>query len=246
MQAVGKSHIGKVRLENQDAIYTNAEGLMALPNLFVVADGLGGHSAGDIASNRAMATFCDFFDNHKIDGELNDSLTLALEAANLQVYEDSCNNRRHRGMGTTFSAASILDGFLHYVHVGDSRIYAVDKSSAGINLIQLTNDHFSYTADMVAEGLLTEAEAEDYPESVLTRAIGTDPDVTIDKGKVPLSGVSFVLLCSDGLTNMVSNDDILGIINGNGTLEEKAEALIGAALAGGGLDNISVILITTD
>jgi protein phosphatase len=256
MHASGKSHIGKVRDQNQDAIFVNTDGLGPLPNLFVVADGLGGHSCGDIASNRAMAAFCGFFENNveNPDGALKDDISdyedmLAdgLTFANLQVHDDSLNNREYGDMGTTFTAAVLHNGFIHYVHVGDSRIYLVKNHiENNLQLIQLTKDHFSLTADLVAQGLLTEEEAADYPEVVLTRAIGTDSNVKIDKGKAELEGVCYILLCSDGLTNMIDDGGILNIIISANSLDEAAEMLVNAALNAGGLDNISVIVIGWD
>ncbi|MDR2167717.1 MAG: Stp1/IreP family PP2C-type Ser/Thr phosphatase [Clostridiales bacterium] len=244
MQSSGKSHVGKVRTQNQDAILISEVGPAPLPNLFIAADGLGGHSSGDIASNRAMAAFCAFFENAGHAESLEDLLAGALAFANLQVHEDSLNNQEHQGMGTTFTACSIHKKMIHYVHVGDSRIYLVKNDAENsLQLVQLTKDHFSLTADMVAAGLLTEEEAKGYPEAVLTRAIGTDSDVKIDKGAASLEGVVYILLCTDGLTNMIDDNEIANIIKSTKSLDEAAETLVNAALDAGGRDNISVILI---
>ena len=240
MHATGKSHIGKVREQNQDAYFLNPNGHGDLPNLFVVADGIGGHQSGDIASNRALAAFCDFFDTHKAHEALEMSLAEALQVANVQVYNDSMSNEAFKGMGTTFSAASITADKMHYVHVGDSRIYVIKENE----IVQITKDHFTLTEDMVKEGLLTEEEAKDYPVSVLTRAIGTDPDVRIDRGQVRLEGVSHVMICSDGLFGMIDNDDeMFAIIKSTDNTDEAVDKLIKAALDCGGRDNITVILI---
>lgn len=239
MHAVGITHIGKVREQNQDAIFVKSEGYMNLPNLFVVADGLGGHLAGSIASNTAMEAFCNFLYDHKPTKHIESSLAQAMAAANEQVYNDAENNEEHKGMGTTFSAVCVHEENVYFAHVGDSRIYLIKNDE----ITQITKDHFSLTADMVRDGLLTAEEAKKYPESVLTRAIGTDLDVKIDKGIVPLNESSHVLICSDGLTNMVNNENILKIIKNFNDLNEATQALVDAALEVGGLDNISVVLI---
>ena len=239
MHAVGITHIGKVREQNQDAIFVKSEGYMNLPNLFIVADGLGGHLAGSVASNTAMEAFCNFLYDHKPTKHIENSLVSALCVANEQVYNDAVKNKEHKGMGTTFSVVVVHEEKVHYAHVGDSRVYLIKDDA----MTQITKDHFSLTADMVRDGVITQEEAKKYPASVLTRAIGTDLDVKIDKGVVALEGASHILICSDGLTNMVDNENILKIIKNFENLEQATQALIDAALDGGGLDNISAILV---
>ena len=240
MHAVGKSHIGKLREQNQDAVFVNTAGLGPLPNLFVVADGMGGHSSGDIASSSAMAAFCGFFDGHELGKNLEDCLVAALAEANAQVHSVATNNAEYHGMGTTFSAATIKDKKLYYAHVGDSRIYLIEYDK----ISQLTKDHSTLTADMLREGIISEEEAKGYPPCVLNRAIGTDPDVIIDSGVADLEGVKYVLICSDGLADMISNDMILEIFKqGKDDVALITDVLVQAALDGGGRDNISVIVI---
>ena len=244
MQATGKSHIGKVRAQNQDAFYVSKTGPAPLPNLFVVADGLGGHNSGGIASNGALAAFCDYFENRDMLNDFESFLSEALTAANLRVFDESLTTLENRGMGTTFTAATIHDETLYFVHVGDSRIYITKRVDGVLEMEQITNDHFTRTADMVADGILTEDEAKNYPETVLSRAVGTDPDVNIDRGRYFLKDAEHILMCSDGLSNMLSNEEILQIIeNNNENFEQIAEKLVEAANDAGGRDNITVIAI---
>ncbi|MCL2575022.1 MAG: Stp1/IreP family PP2C-type Ser/Thr phosphatase [Defluviitaleaceae bacterium] len=245
MVGVGKSHIGQVRSQNQDAIFICNDGLPPLANLYIVADGLGGHSSGEVASRRATEAFCSFFNSFVCDDENlskppQNVLAEALAYANLQVYDDSIKNKEHEGMGTTFSAATIVQGNLHFVHVGDSRIYLVGNDGG---IIQMTTDHLSITAELLEQGLITQEEARKYPATVLSRAIGTDTAVEIDIGQSSLDGMKYVVLCSDGLYNMLDDNQISKIINEENNLEEMAKKLTKAANAAGGLDNISVIVI---
>jgi len=251
IKAAGKSHIGKVRDANQDAFFVSLQGPLPLNNLFVVADGLGGHSAGDVASKRALGAFCDFINktNENIvknsEGTVcafEDIMAEALVFANLEVHEQSVSNENYKGMGTTFSAAVINkeNNCLHYVHVGDSRIYLVDDE--GIK--QVTADHSNVTADMVEKGFISVVEAKKYPRVVLSRAIGTDEEVTIDKGTADIKeGVKYILLCSDGLTNMLDDEQIFEVFKTKEDVDGLCERLVQGALNAGGLDNISVIVI---
>jgi len=244
IKAAGKSHIGKVRESNQDAFFVNPSGPVPLVNLFVVADGLGGHSAGDVASTRALEAFCDFVGkSNNIIGDCENFMAEALAFANGEVHQLAINNEEYKGMGTTFSAVSIDENYMHYVHVGDSRIYLVE--SGGIR--QLTTVHSDVTADMVEQGFLDVKEAKKYPRVVLNRAIGTDEEVSIDKDTIVLGkGVRNILLCSDGLTNMLSDEQIFDVFKTGTDADGLCERLVQAALDAGGSDNISVIVIGWD
>jgi protein phosphatase len=245
MRVAGKSHIGKVRDSNQDAFFVSLDGPAPLENLFIVADGMGGHSAGDVASARALEAFCDFVSkSDNVVGAYEDFMAEALNYANSEVYFQSLNKIEYRGMGTTFSAVSVRGGCLHYVHVGDSRVYLV----GGQGLKQVTTDHSSLTADMVAQGLIDAEEAKKYPRVVLSRAIGTDEEVRIDKGFAePGEDVGYILICSDGLTNMLGDKQIFEIFDEPAKdAGEICERLVQGALNAGGSDNISVIVIGWD
>ena len=239
MQGIGKSDVGTVRANNEDAIYINNEGLGGIPNLFVVADGMGGHNAGEVASRKAIAAFCDFLKSNSDFEYIQDLLAQGLVHANLLVHEEASSNPAYTGMGTTFSACTVANNNLYYAHVGDSRIYIIRQD--GIS--QLTRDH-SLVADMVEEGAVTHEEARSHPnKNIITRAVGTDNHVNVDKGYFSLDGVKYVLLCSDGLTDMLNDIEIFEILQAKGNLNEKIDSLVNRALQAGGDDNISVIVM---
>ena len=240
MQGFGKSDVGKVRTNNEDAIFVDNGGPAPLANLYVLADGMGGHNAGEIASLRAVSAFCDYFEQHQDFVYKEQYLADALQYANGRVHNDARKYPEFSGMGTTLSAITTDSDNLYYAHVGDSRIYLVKEDG---ELTQITTDHISVTAELLAQGLITENEAKKYPETVLSRAIGTDVDVKIDVGSVTVEGIKYALLCSDGLHNMITDEEISAIINSEKDLETITEKLIAAANNAGGDDNISVIMI---
>ena len=240
MYGFGKSDVGKIRTGNEDAFYVNNKGPEPLANLFVVADGMGGHNAGEIASGRAISAFCDYFNKHKHFVYTEQFLADALVYANTCVHEDATQNPELLGMGTTFSAVTTDENNLYYAHVGDSRIYVVTKENG---IAQLTQDH-SLVAEMAERGIITPEEALNHPEkNVITRAVGTDGHVNVDKGYYALGDVKYVLICSDGLTNMVSDAVLLEVLKSDAAISDKVDILIAKANDGGGDDNISVIVM---
>jgi len=243
VSGIGKSHIGRVRAQNQDTILVKNDALGVLPNLYVVADGLGGHQSGEVASRRAIEAFCAFFDGLEGEGCEGELLSAALLYANKKVYEDAINIAENRGMGTTFSVVATCGQSLHYAHVGDSRIYLYMHDGG---LVRLTTDHISVTAELLAQGLITQEEAARYPATVLSRAVGTDVDVKIDLGVALLDGAKYAILCSDGLYNMLTDGEIATIVAAERDLDVMTEKLIAAANKAGGKDNISVIVIGWD
>ena len=240
MYGFGKSDVGKMRSGNEDAIYVNNEGPSPLANLFVVADGMGGHNAGEIASGRAISAFCEYFDKNKHFVYTEQFLADALAYANVCVHEDATHNPELSGMGTTLSAVTTDGNNLYYAHVGDSRIYVVTKEN---NMAQLTRDH-SLVAGMAEKGIITPEEARRHPEkNVITRAVGTDKLVEVDKGFLPLDDVQYILICSDGLTDMMTDTEILEVLMTDAVISDKIDSLIAKANEGGGDDNISVIVM---
>jgi len=239
MRGFGKSDVGKVRASNQDVYYVNNEGPPPLKNLFVVADGMGGHNAGDIASDKAVSAFCEYFERNQSFVYTEQFLADALFYANVQVHNHAQENPALAGMGTTFSAVTTDGNNLYYAHVGDSRIYVVTKDG----MVQLTRDH-SLVAEMAERGVITPEEARNHPEkNVITRAIGTDGHVDVDKGYIPLVDLKYVLICSDGLTDMVEDSDIYDIMAADTLMADKVDILVTKANEGGGDDNISVIVM---
>ena len=229
--------IGRKRKINQDSVYASEKAIGNLPNLFIVADGMGGHKAGDFASKCAVETMRDLAAR---SFEKNPVLILrkAIEAANENIHKKAEEDSSYEGMGTTVVAASCLGKYLQIANVGDSRLYVI-----GREIVQITKDH-SLVEEMVRMGGIDREAARNHPDkNIITRAIGVNQKVEIDFFTVELKPGEKVLMCSDGLTNMLEDAEILGIVNNGPNLEESANQLISIANDRGGKDNISVILI---
>ena len=229
--------IGKKRKLNQDCVYASEQAVGNLPNLFIVADGMGGHKAGDYASKCAVETICDLASR---SFEKNPVLILrkAIETANGSIRKKSTEDESYEGMGTTVVAASCLGKYLQIANVGDSRLYVI-----GDEIRQITKDH-SLVEEMIRMGGIDRSAARNHPDkNIITRAIGANDTVDIDFFSVELKPQEKVLMCSDGLTNMLEDEEIRMIVQGPGSIEERAKDLISAANDRGGKDNISVILI---
>jgi protein phosphatase len=199
---------------------------------------MGGHRAGEVASQKAIKFFCEYVcSRNSAPDELLDFLVSAVDYANDKVYDMSLRDHSLYGMGATFSVCAVSGGKLYIAHIGDSRVYL----AADGRISQLTNDH-SFVNELVRAGRLTEAAARSHPrKNELTRALGVEADEHID-GIVYEANSGFLLLCSDGLTNMLTDGEILRIIKKEDTLEMKVRGLITAANENGGKDNISAIL----
>ena len=229
--------IGMKRKLNQDYIYASEKAIGNLPNLFIVADGMGGHKAGDFASKCTVETICDLAAR---SFEKNPVLILkkAIETANGTVWKKSAEDENFEGMGTTVVAASCLGKYLQIANVGDSRLYVI-----GEQITQITRDH-SLVEEMIRMGGIDRDEARNHPDkNIITRAIGAADTVDIDFFSVELKPLEKVLMCSDGLTNMLEDEEIRMIVQGEGSIEGRARELISVANERGGKDNISVILI---
>ena len=187
------THTGRKRRHNEDAYVLE-------PPLFAIADGMGGARAGEVASSLAAAAL----QSGKVDGNGEERVTALIQAANRSVYERSSQDAEVAGMGTTMTVALVEDSTVTLGHVGDSRAYVLRDGE----LEQLTNDH-SLVAELVRGGKLSAEEAEHHPQrSVITRALGTDPDVDVDTFTVEAEDGDVFVLCSDGLTDMVGDDEI--------------------------------------
>ncbi len=229
----GLSHPGRKRRHNEDSYVLD-------PPLFVIADGMGGAKAGEVASGLAVSAAED----QATDGETGEERVVALiEEANRRVYRRASEDREASGMGTTMTVALVEGDRVFIGHVGDSRAYLIRDG----RLDQLTDDH-SLVAELVRGGRLTPEEAETHPQrSVITRALGTEPDIDVDTFTVQAEPRDVFLLCSDGLTTMVDDETILGVVEEHRPdLNEAAKALINAANRGGGEDNITVIFFEVD
>ena len=227
-RSVGRSDTGRKRRHNEDS-YVHQ------PPIFAVADGMGGALAGELASRLAV----EAVEAGGGDGGAGvEFVTSLVQAANHSVYERSRSDSSVSGMGTTMTLALVEGPVVTIGHVGDSRAYLFRDGE----LKQVTNDH-SLVAELMRSGKLTAEEAEHHPQrSVITRALGTDPDVDVDTYIVEVEPGDLFLLCSDGLTSMVGNDAILRTITERrGDLDATARALIELANKGGGEDNITVV-----
>ena len=236
MRVFGRSDIGSVRKMNQDYMYFSKAPVGQLPNLFIVADGMGGHKAGDYASRMSVENFVDYIQQAPPDAPIR-IVDDGIHYANELVMEKAQQYSELNGMGTTFVAAFIVDKTLYVANVGDSRLYLIDSE---IN--QVTEDH-SYVGAMVRAGEITAEEAKHHPDkNIITRAIGASWDIRVDFFEVDLVPGDKILMCSDGLSNMVDDEKLLDIIS-NTEIEAAVEALINEAKANGGLDNITAIVI---
>jgi serine/threonine protein phosphatase PrpC len=224
------SDTGRQRRANEDSVYARAP-------LFVVADGMGGASSGEVASRMAVETLERGLPDGS--GPAQDRLAARVEEANEAIHDASRMDAEHAGMGTTLTAAYIDAEEAAIAHVGDSRAYLLRDGE----LRQLTRDH-SLVDEFVRQGKLTEEEARDHPQkSIITRALGPEPAVEVDRQTLPLRDGDVLLLCSDGLTSMVHEDEIAPILASAGSLQEAGKRLIAAANEAGGRDNITVILL---
>jgi PPM family protein phosphatase len=231
--AHGTTHRGLVRPGNEDSFYCGRR-------VLAVADGLGGHAAGEIASALAIGPLEALDGREYACADLAAALAAAVREGNAAVYRDAEAHPDHHGMGTTVTAAVVCDGRAHLAHVGDSRAYLLRP---GGDLRQLTTDH-GPVAEAVAAGLLTPEQAAVHPErSLLSRVVGLEPDVTVDVyDPVGLGAGDRLLLCSDGLTEALAEADIARILAADEDPAGVCDALVDATLAAGAPDNVTVVV----
>ena len=238
MKSYSLTDTGRVRSMNEDYVFVSERPIGKLPNLFVVADGMGGHNAGERASSYAVEVLLANIRKSKERNPVK-VLRYAMEHANDSVYQEAMTKEGCRGMGTTMVAATILKDTLYITNVGDSRLYVI-----GNGIRQITHDH-SLVEEMVRMGKLTEEEGRNHPDkNIITRAIGAKETVAVDCFEEKIGIRDVILLCSDGLTNMVSDEQIQQIINTEKNLQKAAELLVETANRNGGRDNITVLLIS--
>lgn len=237
--AAGLTDVGRERAHNEDRYIVVPE-----LNLYVVADGMGGHQSGEVASRLAANTIASYFrngDTSKSKRTLADRLRSAVATANAKIYARADDERTYRGMGTTVVAAVFngSDGMFYVGHAGDSRCYRVREAK----ITQLTRDH-SLVADALLERPdLTESDLAYLPRNVITRALGMGPTVEVDLRQDKAQAGDIYLLCSDGLHGLVSDADIAEIITKHHVLHEACEKLVERANENGGRDNITAVLI---
>lgn len=237
MKSYSITDVGRVRSQNQDYVFASDTGVGRLSNLFVVADGMGGHKAGDRASCSAVSVFLSSVKKSKDRNPVN-IMRKALEKANAAVYKEANSSKELQGMGTTIVAATIDKDTLYVANIGDSRLYLI----RGHEIRQITRDH-SLVEEMIRIGGITREEGRFHPDkNVITRAIGVRESVEADFFDESVEENDILLLCSDGLSNMLEDQEMETIINSEPDLETAANRLVERANEYGGRDNITVLL----
>ena len=241
MNTYSITDVGQKREINQDYVYCNECSVGVLPNLFIVADGMGGHNAGDFASRYCVEEMV------RLIGESEEKTVIGmLEAAISKTNEMLLKQAREQasleGMGTTLVLATVIDQLLYVANIGDSRLYLVNDT-----IKQITEDH-SLVEEMVKSGEIKRSEARFHPKkNVITRAVGASSNVIPDYFEVSVKSRDMILICSDGLTNMVDEEEIYQIIKSyQEDLETAGKELVKRANENGGKDNIAIVLIRLD
>jgi len=240
LESFAMTDIGSRREVNQDYVYCNDDAVGLLPNLYIVADGMGGHKAGDFASRYSVNEFEKELKEQKARTIIG-SMEGAVRMVNERLLKEAAAEPDYEGMGTTFVAACISEGNLYVLNIGDSRLYLLNEKGS---IRQITQDH-SLVEEKILRGEIERKDAKNHPEkNVITRALGAMEQVVPDFFEVELEAGDYVLLCSDGLTNMVEDAIMKDIILGQeASLEEKAAKLVEIANENGGRDNISLVLV---
>src|SRR5688500_14518936 len=243
-----KTDVGMKRTHNEDYF-----SLIEDEQLFLVADGMGGHASGEVATKMAAETIGEFYQRTREDEEVTwpykmdrslsyveNRLVCAIKLANLRIFETSCRDIRYKGMGTTIVSTLVCGDKIYVGHVGDSRVYRIRDN--GIH--QLTRDHSLLEDYKEARPDMTEEEARNFPhKNVITRALGMRDNVVVDISKVDLADGDRFVLCSDGLSGMLTDDEIHNITRRHEDLEKVVSELIDRANAAGGTDNITAMVV---
>lgn len=237
MRAYAATDVGIARSINQDSVYYSTESVGKLPNLFVVADGMGGHKAGDVASRYTVERLVSLVK----ESEENDAISTisnAIERVNQELYEKANSLADYEGMGTTLVVAIVNNNVLKVANVGDSRLYII-----GDDITQVTRDH-SLVEELVLSGKINRVEAKNHEKkNYITRAIGGEKGVEAEMFSATISAGDRILMCSDGLTNMVDDEDIFDTVKRSEDIKEAVDTLVKMANDNGGTDNISVVII---
>lgn len=243
MNIYGMTDKGMMRKNNEDSFFLTLGSVGVFDSLMVVCDGMGGHRLGEVASSAAVHAVVNSIES---EPDMNPAYVMeqAVSIANLEVRKSS-EEHRSFGMGTTLVACGIQGKTAYVANVGDSRLYLINQNEQSI--LQVTHDH-SYVEEQVARGLL-ERGSDEYnrKKNVITRAVGVYSEVEADQFEIDLAEGDYILLCSDGLTNMVGDEEIREIVlDESRTVEERVRALVDAANGYGGSDNITVVLYDTE
>ena len=237
MISYGKTDIGMCRNMNQDCIFFSDKSIGNLPNLYIVADGMGGHNAGDFASRYTVNTVREYIAGSREKNPIK-LINEAIQLANRGIIKEASEHAEMYGMGTTVVVTTIIDEYAYTANVGDSRLYLYDGG-----LKQITRDH-SLVMEMVRLGEISKEEAKTHPDRhIITRAVGASDELNVDFFDYQMPPDSMILMCSDGLCTMVEDEEIRMIIEAQPDLAAKAQKLVDTANARGGRDNIAVVVI---
>ena len=237
MKVFSLTDVGRKREINQDSVFASDKPIGNIPNLFVVADGMGGHKAGDFASQYAVEVLEERIRGSEEMGP-EAIITDAVKEVNRSIIEAAASDVSLNGMGTTLVVATIIEHTLYFANVGDSRLYLIRDE-----IQQLSRDH-SLVQEMVRLGGINPEEAKYHPDkNVITRAIGAKEDVEVDFFQHRLQKGDTVLMCSDGLTDMLDDDEIFRIVKSGRDIVETAKELVEKANENGGKDNIGIVLV---
>lgn len=237
MKTFSMTDVGRVRESNQDYVFTSESPVGNLPNLFIVADGMGGHNAGDFASKYTVEQIVSYIAQAPMTSPV-DLIRGAVTKANASLMARAKSDVDLSGMGTTVVIATIINDYLYVANVGDSRLYLLRDE-----LTQITKDH-SLVQEMVRMGEMNASEAKFHPDkNIITRAVGAFDEIEIDFFEEQVHQGDMILMCTDGLSNMVDDADIRQIIQTGRDVVEQVQNLVEAANRGGGKDNITVAVI---
>ena len=237
MKTFSKTDIGMVREVNQDYVFVSDLPVGKLPNLFVVADGMGGHKAGEFASRFTVEVVKEVLADSS-EEKPEAMIRQAITSANRKLLETAKQDSRFEGMGTTLVVATVIERTLYVANVGDSRLYLLNDE-----IKQVTKDH-SLVQEMVRLGGIKQEEAKNHPDkNIITRAIGAKEDVEVDFYEYRLKQEDMILMCTDGLSNMVEDEEMLHIVKGSRDVVEAVEGLIERANQNGGKDNIGIVIV---
>lgn len=238
MKAYAVTDIGLVRQNNQDYAFSQTGAVGFLPNLFIVADGMGGHKAGELASRITAETIVESVSKNTNRNAIQ-VMGNAITDANNKVIQIASRSEEYRGMGTTVVVATIIDNLLYVANVGDSRLYVI----SGKDIEQITRDH-SLVEEMVTNGQIARSEARTHKKkNIITRAVGGINPLMADYFDVRLEEGDRVLMCTDGLTNMLDDENIRQIVTGERDIKDAVLRLVEEAKHHGGNDNIGIVLI---
>lgn len=242
MKAYSVTDVGAKRKVNQDYVYCKEETIGNLPNLFIVADGMGGHNAGDMASKTCVECVADFVrENTHLQTPIS-IIEKAVTLANSRIIEKAKSQEEYEGMGTTFVASTIIDDVMYVANVGDSRLYVINDT-----ITQITEDH-SLVEEMIKNGEIDRKNARFHPnKNIITRALGASEEVLADFFEISVKKNDIILMCSDGLSNMLDDDEIFKMVTqGKDDIVMTSLRLVAKANEYGGKDNISIVMILVE